>query len=70
MSYYFFIIVLHISQKTIALSIKYITNTIRVFKNQHQSDQVEAEEEDGDVEEVAVAVVVEEEEDHREGKHE
>ena len=67
MSYYFFIIVLHISQKTIALSIKYITNTIRVFKNQHQSDQVEAEEEDGDVEEVAV---VEEEEDHREGKHE
>jgi hypothetical protein len=38
-----------------------------VFKNQHQSDQVEAEEEDGDVEEVAV---VEEEEDHREGKHE
>ena len=57
---------LHLT-KTIALSIKYITNTIRVFKNQHQSDQVEAEEEDGDVEEVAV---VEEEEDHREGKHE
>lgn len=41
---------------------------IRVFKNQHQSDQVEAEEEDGDVEEEVAAVVVEEEEVHREGK--
>ena len=42
---------------------------IRVFKNQHQSDQVEAEEEGGDVEEEEeVAAVVEEEEVHREGK--
>ena len=41
---------------------------IRVFKNQHQSDQVEAEEEGGDVEEEVAAAVVEEEEVHREGK--